>query len=111
MPSRKQGGIREEAGIPPHLEKDGYLSETARCVSEIAQKSQKGGEEGYSFTPGGSASQEREGKYIANLRCRYQRPDPTLDVRNLDETVTKEKVVAVLCIAVGMPDLGDQCRL
>ena len=35
----------------------------------------------------------------------------TLEVRDLDETVTREKVVAALCIALGKPDLGDQCRL
>ena len=35
----------------------------------------------------------------------------TLEVRNLDETVTREEVVAALCIALGKPDLGDQCRL
>ena len=35
----------------------------------------------------------------------------SLQVRELDETVTREEVVAVLCIALGKPDLGDQCRL
>ena len=30
---------------------------------------------------------------------------------NLDETVTREEVVVDLCIALGKPDLGDQCRL
>ena len=35
----------------------------------------------------------------------------TLEVRDLDETVTREEVVAALCIALGNPDLGDQCRL
>ena len=34
-----------------------------------------------------------------------------LEVRDLDETVTREEVVATLCIALGKPDLGDQCRL
>ena len=31
----------------------------------------------------------------------------TLEVRDLDETVTREEVVAALCIALGKPDLGD----
>ena len=35
----------------------------------------------------------------------------SLEVRYLDETVTREEVVAVLRIALGKPDLGDQCRL
>ena len=34
-----------------------------------------------------------------------------LEVRDLDETVTREEVLAALCIALGKPDLGDQCRL
>ena len=35
----------------------------------------------------------------------------TLEVRDLDETVTRNEVVAALCIALGKPDLRDQCRL
>ena len=35
----------------------------------------------------------------------------TLEVRDLDETVTRKEVVAALCIALGKPDLGDHCRL
>ena len=35
----------------------------------------------------------------------------SLEVKDLDETVTREEVVAALCIALGKPDLGDQCRL
>ena len=35
----------------------------------------------------------------------------SLEVRDLDETVRKKEVVAALCIALGRPDLGDQCRL
>ena len=35
----------------------------------------------------------------------------SLEVRYLDETVTREQVVSALCIALGKPDLGDQCRL
>ena len=35
----------------------------------------------------------------------------TLEVRDRDETVTREELVAALCIVLGMPDLGDQCRL
>ena len=31
----------------------------------------------------------------------------SLEVRDLDETVTKEDVVATLCIALGKPDCGD----
>ena len=34
-----------------------------------------------------------------------------LDVRDLDESVTREEVVAAPCIALSKPDLGDQCRL
>ena len=34
-----------------------------------------------------------------------------LEVRDLDETVTREEIVAALCNALGKPDLGDQCRL
>ena len=34
-----------------------------------------------------------------------------LEVRDLDETVTREEIVATLCIALGTPDLEDQCRL
>ena len=33
-----------------------------------------------------------------------------MEVRDLDETVTREEVVAALCIALGQPDLGGQCR-
>ena len=35
----------------------------------------------------------------------------SLEARDLDETVTREEVFAALCIALGKPDLGDQCRL
>ena len=35
----------------------------------------------------------------------------TLEVRDLDKTVTREEVVAALCITLGNPDHGDQCRL
>ena len=35
----------------------------------------------------------------------------SLEVRDLDETVTREGVVAALCIALGKPELGDQCKL
>ena len=35
----------------------------------------------------------------------------TVKVRDLDETVTREEILAALCIAVGKPKLGDQCRL
>ena len=31
----------------------------------------------------------------------------SLEVRELDDTVTREEVVAALCIALGKPDLGD----
>ena len=34
----------------------------------------------------------------------------SLEVRDLDETVTREEVIPTLCIALGKPDLGDQCR-
>ena len=35
----------------------------------------------------------------------------TIDVRELNEIVTRKEVVAKLSIALGKPDLGDQCRL
>ena len=35
----------------------------------------------------------------------------SVEVRDLDETITREEVVAALYIALGKPDLGDQCRL
>ena len=35
----------------------------------------------------------------------------SLEVRDLDETVRRKEVVAALCIALGKPDLGEQCRL
>ena len=35
----------------------------------------------------------------------------SLEVRDFDETVTREEVVAALCIALGKPDLWDQYRL
>ena len=38
-------------------------------------------------------------------------PKRSLEVRDLDETVTRDEVVTALCIALGKPDLGDQCRL
>ena len=34
-----------------------------------------------------------------------------IEDRDLDETITREEVVAALCIALGKPDFGDQCRL
>ena len=45
----------------------------------------------------------------ANVKSLFSKR--TLEVRDLDETVTREEVVAALCIALGKPDLGDQCRL
>ena len=35
----------------------------------------------------------------------------TLEVRDLDETVTREEILAALCIALVKLELGDQCRL
>ena len=35
----------------------------------------------------------------------------SLEVRDLYKTVTRKEVVAALCIALGKPDLGNQCRL
>ena len=35
----------------------------------------------------------------------------TLEVRGFDETVTREEDVAALCIALGKPDLRNQCKL
>ena len=45
----------------------------------------------------------------ADVKCLVSKR--SLEVRDLDETVTREEVVAALCIALGKPDLGDQCRL
>ena len=35
----------------------------------------------------------------------------SLEVRELDETVTREEVVSAPCIALDKPDVGDECRL
>ena len=35
----------------------------------------------------------------------------SVEIRDVDETITREEVVAALCIALCKPDLGDQCRL
>ena len=35
----------------------------------------------------------------------------SLEIKDLDETVTRKDVVAALCIALGKPDLGYQFRL
>ena len=35
----------------------------------------------------------------------------SLEIRDLDETVTREKVVAALCLQLGRPDLDGTCRL
>ena len=35
----------------------------------------------------------------------------SLEIRNLDETVEKEEVVSVLCLALGRPVLDGSCRL
>ena len=35
----------------------------------------------------------------------------SLEVRDLDETVTREEVIDALCIALSKPGLGDQCKL
>ena len=78
MPSGKRGGNPEEAGIPPRLKKDGYLTEIAFSASgRYPKQADKGGGEGCSFFPQGSASQEREGRHIAHLRFGHHRPDPT----------------------------------
>ena len=47
----------------------------------------------------------KKGGYVSTFSKRF------LEVRDLDETVTREEVVAVLCIALGKSDVGDQCRL
>ena len=70
--------ILGEAGIPPRLTKNGYLPESALCVSvSYPWKADKGGEEGCPFSSRGSASQKREGWHSAILRCGHQRPDHT----------------------------------
>ena len=77
MPSRKRNVIPEDAGVPPRLKNDGYLTETALCVSgRYPKKADKGGEEDCSSSPRRSASQEREGRHIAIVRCGHQRPEP-----------------------------------
>ena len=35
----------------------------------------------------------------------------SLEVKDLDETVTREEVLVTLCITLGKRDLGDECRL
>ena len=35
----------------------------------------------------------------------------SLEIKDLDETITREEVVAALCIALLKPDLGDQSRM
>ena len=35
----------------------------------------------------------------------------SVEIRDLDETITRQDVVAALCVALGKPDLGHQCRL
>ena len=35
----------------------------------------------------------------------------SLEIRNLDETATREEVVVTLCVTLGDPDLGDPCRM
>ena len=56
----ERGGNPEKAGIPPRLKEDGHLPETALCVSgRYPKKADKGREEGCSFSPRISASQER----------------------------------------------------
>ena len=35
----------------------------------------------------------------------------SLEVRDLDQTITRVEVVAALCIALGRPELRNQCRL
>ena len=35
----------------------------------------------------------------------------SVEVRDLDETITREVVMTALCIALGKPDPGDQYRL
>ena len=50
-----------------------------------------------------AVGEKAEVKYLVSKR--------SLEVRDLDETVTREEVVAALCIALGKPDLGDHFRL
>ena len=38
-------------------------------------------------------------------------PNRCLEIRELNKTVTREEVVAALCIALGKPDHGGPCRL
>ena len=78
MPSIKRGRNPEEAGLPPRLEKDGYLPETALCVSrKYSKKADEGGEEGCSFSPPGIGSSRKEGPLIAHSRCGHQSLNPT----------------------------------
>ena len=50
-----------------------------------------------------AVGEEADVKYLISKR--------SLVVGDLDETVTREEVVATLCIALGKPDLGHQSRL
>ena len=68
--------LKSGVEIQRRLIKDGFLLETALCVSvRYPKKADKGGEEGCSFSPQRSASQEREGRHTAIVRCGHQRPD------------------------------------
>ena len=55
---------------PSHtLDKDGYPSETAFCISgRYREEADEGGEEGCAFSPRGANLKEREGQHIALLR-------------------------------------------
>ena len=75
MLSRKWGGNSEEAGILSRLEKDGYLSETALCVSwRYPQKDDKGGGRGGSPSRIGSPRKERAKDRKLTLRPPKARP-------------------------------------
>ena len=94
MPSRKRGGNPEEAGIPPRLKKDVYLPETALCVSgRYPKKADKGGEDGCSFSPRGTAPQEREGQHIAILpvATRVQTPQKDGEWQIVQKKTKKRK--------------------
>ena len=52
-------------------------AECSVSLGRYPKKADEGGEEGCSFSPRGSDCQEREGQYIAHLRCGHRRSDPT----------------------------------
>ena len=102
MPSRKRGGNPDEAGIPPRVKKDGYLPETALCVSgRYPKKLTKGEKRVAPSLPEDQLS--KKGKHIAILRCGHQMPDPTKGWGMAAGAKEKKRKKGDLCPASKMP--------